>query len=145
MSLAGYSLGSTHDDPPALLLQIAQLGLGVFDSLPEVGQSLAIRRQLGLQATREPPERGQSALALVQLLIAPAVGDAAVGERAAFLRVIARGITGEFPAVHLLRRRVVQYHVALKYRNRGIATINGMRCLTNAITIGSVTREDYEL
>lgn len=124
MSLAGYSFGSTHDDPPALLLQIAQLGLGVFDSLPEVSQTLAIRCQLGLQATRKPPERGQSALALVQLLIAPAVGDSAVGERAAFLREIARGIAGEFPAVHLLRRRVVQHHVVLKYRGRGIETIN---------------------
>jgi len=105
----------THDELPALLLQIAQLGLGVLDSLPEVGQDLATRCQLGLQATRKSPKRGQSALALAQLLIAPTVGDSTVGEWTTFLRVIARGTAGEFSTVHLFRRYIVQHRIILKH------------------------------
>lgn len=68
------------------MLQTSQLGLRVLDPFPELHQSLAPRRKLRLEGTREAPQGRQSALAFAQFLLAAAVGDATVGKRAPFLR-----------------------------------------------------------
>lgn len=85
--------GGAHDELSALRLERPELGLGLFDAAPELGQDLVVGAgcQLGLEGPGEPAESRQPALALAELLLAAAVRDAAVGERAALEAEQARG------------------------------------------------------
>lgn len=101
----------------AVFLQITKLRLGVLDSLPEFSECLASWRQLALQAPGQPTQSGQPSLAFAQLLLASAVGDPAVGERATFLRETDRRRVTEFrryPASHLLCGRIFQQRPVLQ-------------------------------
>ena len=107
-----------YDQLPTLFLKIAEFRFRVLHALQELDEGLASGRQLALQAAGQPTKGGQSTLAFAQLLLAAAVGNAAVGQRATFLRQTDRWRVAEFrrhPAssAHFLRRRVFQHRPAV--------------------------------